>query len=393
MPADGIYKGYDAFEAGGAKSSLQCYLNTSFAYDKEVLGEDGNHPKDSMDIDANKLKESARRHFQPLDFYVNSTEESGHEKYFFSNSSGDLPHVSIFDTHGLPPWLLPMHLPNSREIFEDLMDEHKKFHNDYYTSALKHLRVSLYSKVPVIEAFHPLIQMLLLGDRVNEALDELEKSFKISETVLQLRLKAALLEHFNGIYNVKLCTCFEDILKKDPTCSNSLARLVVMHQRGDYNTEKLAEMIALHLDATYAKSDMWKELASCFLRLRLCGDDRMSCSNRKDGHNQASFCHSNQILDISTNSASGKNWRLRCRWWLNRHFSHSILLSDIATGDLELLTYKAATASHLYGREFKFVIKAAEYLEKENIMELYSCLHMHIMNSVGFYFNMKRDNS
>lgn len=100
MPADGIYKGYDAFEAGGAKSSLQCYLNTSFAYDKEVLGEDGNHPKDSMDIDANKLKESARRHFQPLDFYVNSAEESGHEKYFFSNSSGDLPHVSIFDTHG-----------------------------------------------------------------------------------------------------------------------------------------------------------------------------------------------------------------------------------------------------------------------------------------------------
>ncbi|XP_022860860.1 uncharacterized protein LOC111381313 isoform X1 [Olea europaea var. sylvestris] len=237
--------------------------------------------------------------------------------------------------------------------------------------------------------------MLLFEDRVNEALDELEKSFKISDTVLQLRLKAALLEHFNGIYNVKLCTRFEDILKKDPTCSNSLARLVVMHQRGDYNTKKLAEMIALHLDATYAKSDTWKELASCFLRLRLCGDDRMSCSNGKDGHNQASFCHCNQILDISTNSESGKNWRLRCRWWLNHHFSHSILLLDIAsfaTGDLELLTYKAATASHLYGWEFKFVIKAIEYLEKENIMELYSYLQMHIMNSIGFYFNMKRDN-
>ncbi|XP_022870466.1 uncharacterized protein LOC111389747 [Olea europaea var. sylvestris] len=119
----------------------------------------------------------------------------------------------------------------------------------------------------------------------------------------------------------------------------------------------------------------------------------MSCSNGKDGHNQASSCHSNQILDISTNSAYGKNWRLRCIWWLNRHFSHSIFLSDIATGDLELLTYKAATTSHLYGWEFKFVIKAAEYLEKENIMELYSYLQMRIMNSVGFYFNMKRDNS
>lgn len=70
--------------------------------------------------------------------------------------------VCFLEIVGLPPWLLPMHLPNSREIFEDLMDEHKKFHNDYYTSALKHLRVSLYSKVPVIEAFHPLIQVLQL---------------------------------------------------------------------------------------------------------------------------------------------------------------------------------------------------------------------------------------
>ncbi|CAI9775934.1 unnamed protein product [Fraxinus pennsylvanica] len=132
---------------------------------------------------------------------------------------------------GLPPWLLPLHLPTSRETYEGLMNKHRKFHNDYYKIALKHLRVSLQSIAPVIEAFDPLIQMLLLGDRVNEALDELEKSFKISDTVLQLRMKAALLEHFSGINNLKLCTCFEDILKKDPTCSNSLARLVVMHQR------------------------------------------------------------------------------------------------------------------------------------------------------------------
>ncbi|CAI9783583.1 unnamed protein product [Fraxinus pennsylvanica] len=135
------------------------------------------------------------------------------------------------DSFGLPSWLLPLHLPTSRETYEGLMNKHRKFHNDYYKSALKHLLVSLQSTVPIIEAFHPLIQMLLLGDQLNEALDELEKSFKISDTVLQLRMKAALLEHFSGINNVKLYTCFEDILKKDPTCSNSLARLVVMHQR------------------------------------------------------------------------------------------------------------------------------------------------------------------
>ncbi|KAL2476390.1 hypothetical protein Adt_37126 [Abeliophyllum distichum] len=400
MPADGIYmsidnsKGRDALEAGGAKSSLQCDSNTSIANDKEVLEDDGNHPNESMDIDDNKLKESTHCCFQPQDFYMNSAEESGHEEYSFSNYSGDLPHASIFYTHGLPPWLLPLHLPDSHENLEDTLCKHRKLHNDYYKNALKHLRVALYSTPPVIEAFHPLIQMLLLGDLVNEALDELEKLFQISDTALQLRLKAALLEHFDGTNYVKLTTCFEDIMRKDPTCTDSLARLVVMHQRGDYNTEKLAEMIALHLDGTYAKCDVWKELASCLLRLCQCGEDRMSaCSNGNDGHNQIYLDHSNQIPEIFANSESGKTWRLRCRWWLNRHFSHNILASDIASGDLELLTYKAAAASHLYGREFKYVVKATECLEKENNMELYSFLQMHILNSVGFYFNAKRNNS
>ncbi|KAL2493585.1 hypothetical protein Fot_37342 [Forsythia ovata] len=396
MP-DGIHmsndnsKWRDAFEAGGAKSSLQCDSNSSIVKDKEVLEDDGNHPKKYMDIHDNKLKESTRRCFQPQNFYMNSADDSGREEYSFSNHSGDLPHSSIFYTHGLPPWLLPLHLPNSLENLKNSLYKHRKLHNDYYKSALKHLRVALYSTEPVFEAFHPLIQMLLLGDMVHEALDELEKLYHISDTVLQLRLKAALLEHFAGINHVKLSTCFEDILKKDPTCSNSLARLVVMHQRGDYNTEKLAEMIALHLDATYAKCDLWKELASCFLTLCRCEDRMSACSNGNDRSNQIYLYSSNQIPEIFTNCESGKTWRLRCRWWLNRHFSHNILASDIATGDLELLTYKAAAASHLYGPEFKFVVKATECLEKENNMELYSFLQMHILNSVGFYFNAKRN--
>lgn len=70
--------------------------------------------------------------------------------------------VCFLENVGLPPWILPLHLPNSRENFEGLMNKHRKFHNDYYKSALKHLRVSLYSTVPVIEAFHPLIQVLQL---------------------------------------------------------------------------------------------------------------------------------------------------------------------------------------------------------------------------------------
>ncbi|CAA3005991.1 Mitogen-activated protein kinase kinase 5 [Olea europaea subsp. europaea] len=243
-----------------------------------------------------------------------------------------------------------------------------------------------------MEAFHPLIQILLLGDLVNEAFDELEKLFQISDTALQL--KAALVEHFDGVDYVKLSTCFEDIMRKDPTCNDSLVRLVFMHQHGYYDTEKLTEMIALHLDAIYAKCDVWKELASCFLNLCQCAEDRMSaCYNGKDGRNQIHLDHSNQIPEIFTNRESRKTWRLRCRWWLNRHFSHSILVSDIASGDLELLTYKAAAASHLYGREFKFVVKAIECSEKENNVELSSFfLQRHILNSVGFYYNAEINN-
>ncbi|KAL2500449.1 hypothetical protein Fot_34297 [Forsythia ovata] len=101
---------------------------------------------------------------------------------------------------------------------------------------------------------------------------------------------------------------------------------------GDYNTEKLAEMIALHLDGTYTKCDVWKESTSFLLRLCQCGEDRMSaCSNGNDEHNQIYLDHSNQIPKIFSNSESGKTWRLGCRWWINRHFSHNILASDIAS--------------------------------------------------------------
>lgn len=54
------------------------------------------------------------------------------------------------------------------------------------------------------------------------------------------------------------------------------------------------------------------------------------------------------------------------------------------TGDLKLLTYKAAAASHIYGRHMKYVVKTTEFLERENDMELYSFLQTHILNSVGF---------
>ncbi|KAK4387110.1 hypothetical protein Sango_2581600 [Sesamum angolense] len=234
-------------------------------------------------------------------------------------------------------------------------------------------------------------KMLLLGDQVHEALNELETLFHSSETVLQLRLKASLLEHFDSGNYVKLSTCFEDILKKDPTCNDSLARLVLMHRRGDYETENLVEMLALHLDSSYGMCETWQELASCFLKLSQCEGDRVStCFGGSDRYNEGYLDHSNKIPELFTNGESGKTWRLRSRWWLNRHFHDRILISDNESGDLTLLTYKAAAASHIYGRHFEYVVKTTEIIEKENDMELYSFLQTHILNSVGFY-SLKRN--
>ncbi|KAL3835680.1 hypothetical protein ACJIZ3_010416 [Penstemon smallii] len=352
----------DAPEAGGANSSTTMQIDSNSSVD-------------------NLSKETSHPSFQSHESHLHSALGGGHNDHPFSNYSGDFPHASIFDTRGLPPWLLPLKLPDSHKKLEDT---YKKSQNKLYELALKHLHDALYSTNPVIEAFHPLIQMLLLGDRVPKVLDELENISHNSATVLQLRLKASVLEHFDVGNYVKLSTCCEDILKKDPTCNDSLSKLVDLHRRGDYDTQSLAEMLALHLDVTRGICDTWKELASCFLKLSRCEDDRLSiCCDATAQYLPEDLDNPNKIPELFTNGDS--DWRLRCKSWLNRHFHNDMLLSDIASGDLELLTYKASSASHLYGRHFRYVLKATECLEKEDNMDLYSILQMHIINSIGFY--------
>jgi hypothetical protein len=58
-----------------------------------------------------------------------------------------------------------------------------------------------------------------------------------------------------------------------------------------------------------------------------------------------------------------------------------------ATGDLQLLTYKAACASHMYGREFNYVVEAYNCLERENDRDLFLFLQTHRQNSIGIYSN------
>lgn len=103
---------------------------------------------------------------------------------------------------------------------------------------------------------------------------------------------------------------------------------------GDYDTQNLVEMIASHLDASYGMCDTWQELASCILKLSQCEGDRVStCGGGSDPHSQGHLDDSIKIPELFICGESGKTWRLRSRWWLNRHFHDRILMSDIASGN------------------------------------------------------------
>ncbi|XP_042948655.1 uncharacterized protein LOC122281327 isoform X3 [Carya illinoinensis] len=200
--------------------------------DKQISGDaDINQSREvSMNVDVGLQGENHTQNFQPQDVSMNSDENTGNETPFFNH--GDyMQYASNLSTlWGMNTWLLPLQLPQPTENPKDFINLHRKMLNDYYMDAL-----------------------LLIGGQVDEALIELEKLCSHSSAALPIRLKASLLEHFNSNNSVVLSACFEDILKKDPTCSHSLAKLVRMHQSGDYGLESLLEMIALHLDATYAE--------------------------------------------------------------------------------------------------------------------------------------------
>ncbi|KAF8402415.1 hypothetical protein HHK36_013370 [Tetracentron sinense] len=285
-------------------------------------------------------------------------------------------------------------LPHSDGKLEDSIYLHREMLNGYYTNAVKHLRLALYSTPPLLEALLPLIQLLLIGDQVKEALKELKKLCHNSNAPLPFRLMASLLECFDNKHCNILSACYEDILKKDPVCSHSLASLIAMHKNGDYSLESLLEMIALHLDSTYAACSIWGELASCFLRLSQYEEDRMSiCGNENEnGCKQWYSVRSTTIPRALTEGISRKSWRLRCRWWATRHFSEDTHKSEMEAGELQLLTFKASCASHLYGPEFEYVVNVHTCLKKEENKDRFLFLKMHIQNSIRLHENLNRGN-
>lgn len=375
------YNANDTFKAG-----------IPFRCDSESSVNDNQLSSDA-DIDQHREvsmeREDPMQNFQPQDFTMDCDENTINETSF-SNHSDHIQYASnLFALRGLDTWLLPLQLPHPTENCEDFFDLHGKMLNDYYTNAVKYFQLALHATPPLLVALLPLIQLLLIGGQVDKALHELEKLCCNSSSALSTRLRASIFERFDHNNSVMVSACFEDSLKKDPTCCHSLAKLVRMHQSGDYGLEALFEMIALHLDATYAEHNIWREFALCFLKLSQYEEDRMSvCLNKnEDGQEQPDSIHFTKTPKIFTEGNSGKSWRLRCRWWLTRHFSSNVLVSEIAAGDLQLLTYKAACASHMYGREFNYVAEAYNCLEKENDRDLFLFLQTNMHNSIGIYSN------
>ncbi|RLN13299.1 hypothetical protein C2845_PM09G07710 [Panicum miliaceum] len=126
-------------------------------------------------------------------------------------------------TCGLEKSLLPLQLKIQTGASNDCFDkywQYKSTPNASYEDAEKCLRLALRSNPPVMAALLPLIQILLLGDKLKDALDKLERTCLSSTTALPFRLRGRLLEEYFDQNQVStISSCYEEALRRDPTCS------------------------------------------------------------------------------------------------------------------------------------------------------------------------------
>ncbi|KAG0479973.1 hypothetical protein HPP92_010831 [Vanilla planifolia] len=289
---------------------------------------------------------------------------------------------------GLDKILLPIHL---KLLVEDPVQSvllYRKLANENYREAVKHLHLALHSTPPLLAALLPLIQLLLLGDRVHEAIMELDYSCSVLDSALPFRLKARLLQCFHRDQITLISSCYQNALVRDPTCNYSMERLIKIHKSGNYSTLCLVEMLAMHLDAVDGKCGIWEELASCFLQLQraMPSDYEDHVSTNVEAVKDISSCY--RIPRIFIDGEAVDSWMIRCRWWASRHFCKRILLFEIQSGEQMLLQFKAACAAHLYGPNFEYVSAVVNSLQQQGNAEQISYLRLHIKNSLKLAENL-----
>lgn len=356
-----------------------------------------NSNEDSMDIDESSLatcsSESSINN-ENIDKKMNNKPGFLHPKEEMDplESQGNENLRSIFldtsdgPTCGLEQSLLPLKLKFATGASNDCFDKYMKYKsvpNTLYEDAEKCLRLALYSNPPVMAALLPLIQILLLGDKLKVALNELEKACLSLATALPFRLRGRLLEEYDQNQVSTIFSCYEEALRRDPTCSYSMERLIKMHKKGYYNTIQLLEAIALHLDSVNGKSCIWEELVSCFLRLFSDNtadyEDCISCTNTHGGE---SLEASSKFSSVFFEQFTRESWKARCRWWARHHFSQNAYTSEAQSGDCKLLAAKAACAAHLFGPEFPYVKAVGVYIAKQEALDEISVLVRNKQNSV-----------
>ncbi|XP_010462196.1 PREDICTED: uncharacterized protein LOC104758664 isoform X1 [Camelina sativa] len=279
----------------------------------------------------------------------------------------------------MDPWLLPLKPPEDPDCYIKIVND------AYYKDAVKYMRHTLQSPPHVsLAALHPLVHLLLFGGHVDEAMKMVEEMCKKVHDIKPFRIKALMMEKFHRNSDM-LAKSYEDILKIDPSCVTTLKKLIGMCMEDEYSRESLMEMIALHVEASFPEPEIWKELASCFShffenldedRMSVCLDDRSG-----DKRNQQTYSvRYNPTPKMFTNTV----WALRAKWWRNRHFSPGMLETEIKNGmligDWEMMSYKAACASHIYGRDFGYVTKVYELLKNSNNREFFNFLREHRKN-------------
>ncbi|KAF8082305.1 hypothetical protein N665_0835s0010 [Sinapis alba] len=329
-----------------------------------------------------KVEETPQHFTEPPRIYASSEEN---EETLKDGVAFDPTVIQIIGD--MNPWLLPLKPPEDP-------DYHGKIVNDsYYKDAVEYLRLTMQSPRYVsLAALHPLVQLLLIGGRVDEAMKVVEEMCNKVHDIKPFRIRAAMKEKFHDNSD-ELAKCYEDIIKIDPNCVATLKKLIEMSKEDGYSRESLIEMIALHVEASFPEPEIWKEFAEMLiLFFEHVDEDRMSvCFNgsREEGYQQTYSVRYNPTPRMFTD----KSWTLRAKWWLNRHFSPEILETEMKkleaehkNGDLEMLrliSFKAACASRLYGPEFGYVTKVYGLLEncRNNIQNM--CMFEDDSNNIG----------
>ncbi|CAN0883887.1 hypothetical protein LINGRAHAP2_LOCUS14668 [Linum grandiflorum] len=367
MEVADTYSNSDISDSGNAvlfsneTKSLRCDSYTSNMKNKQVL--DGNGMDYHNEKDGVKELSQPRRGF----YHIDSDDEASYDQDDDVYSIQGLPRLEKLDLR-------------LRPILSDKGDLEKTIQSEEYNTAVMYLTRAASSTPPVLAALLPLVQLLLIRNDWKEALKVLDNFCSSSSASLPHRLKSRLLEQIYPDNGDLLWKCYEGTLKSDPTCKQSLAKLVRLNELGIYSSESLLEMIAMHLDAANGKGEnsAWRELASCFVRVCGQGQEEDRMSSESDGR---SVCYNNRIPNFLVNG--GESWKVRCKWWKNLYFSKSRLASDIAEGDLERLAYKAACASHLYGRTVRYAVQVYEHMEQDTDSDLTLFLKHHMRYSLA----------